>query len=121
MTQKSKDWRSPIATISLLFYYTIVTPFFSLEGTNLDYEINEATDLININHSIYGKSALFLFFRGRVERLNKNIKNAVTAYEYSYRVAIQREIRMICLHEVGWCSLIDLNFQSAKNYFTELK
>lgn len=85
LSRLSKDWRSPIAIISLLWYYTIVTPFFSLEGTNLNYEIDSAAELINEYHQLYGKSALFLFFRGRVERLQKNIKNAVIAYEYSYR------------------------------------
>lgn len=55
--------------LSLLWYYTIITPFFALDGTNLDTEIEEANILLEEAQDGYAEASLFLFFKGRVERL----------------------------------------------------
>lgn len=55
--------------LALLWYYTIITPFFALDGTNLDTEIEEANLLLDEAQDGFRDAALFLFFRGRVERL----------------------------------------------------
>lgn len=34
---------------------------------------------------------------------------------------MQREIKLLCLHEIGWCRLIQLEFGKATNHFEELK
>lgn len=65
----SSDMRAPLSTLGLLWYYTIVTPFFALDGSNLHHEICSAQELIDESNDQFAKSSLFLFFRGRVERL----------------------------------------------------
>ncbi|XP_063710057.1 tetratricopeptide repeat protein 39C-like isoform X2 [Culicoides brevitarsis] len=121
-SRQSDDMRAPLATLSLLWYYTIITPFFALDGTNLDSEIEEANSLLEeASQDGFGEAALFLFFKGRVERLKSNIPAAVVAYETSHRKSMQREIKLLCLHEIGWCRLIQLEFGKAMNHFEELK
>lgn len=56
-------------SLALLWYYTIIKPFFALDGANLDKEIEEANALLDEAQDGYADAALFLFFRGRVERL----------------------------------------------------
>ncbi|XP_052866017.1 tetratricopeptide repeat protein 39C-like [Anopheles cruzii] len=120
-SRHSDDMRAPLATLALLWYYTIVTPFFALDGTNLSLEIQAAQQLIDETAEQFAKSSLFLFFRGRVERLKTNIPEAIRAYERAYRSSAQREIKLLCLHEIGWCRLIQLDYGMAMQNFKELK
>lgn len=73
-SRQSTDMRAPLATLALLWYYTIVTPFFALDGSNLSMEISAAQELIDEANEQFAKSSLFLFFRGRVERLKVSHK-----------------------------------------------
>lgn len=68
-SRTSVDMRAPLSTLALLWYFTIVTPFFATDGSNLKHEICSAQELIEEASPEFGKSSLFLFFRGRVERL----------------------------------------------------
>lgn len=67
--RKSNDIRAPLASYTLLWYFTIITPFFSMDGYDLRDEIQLCTKLINEIDDEYGDSALTLFFNGRVQRL----------------------------------------------------
>ncbi|XP_041761697.1 tetratricopeptide repeat protein 39C-like [Anopheles merus] len=120
-SRQSTDMRAPLATLALLWYYTIVTPFFALDGSNLSMEISAAQELIDEANEQFAKSSLFLFFRGRVERLKSHIQDAIRAYELAYRSSAQREIKLLCLHEIGWCRLIQLDYGTAMRNFKELK
>uniref|UniRef100_A0A182PRV8 Tetratricopeptide repeat protein 39C n=1 Tax=Anopheles epiroticus TaxID=199890 RepID=A0A182PRV8_9DIPT len=120
-SRHSTDMRAPLATLALLWYYTIVTPFFALDGSNLSMEISAAQELIDEANEQFAKSSLFLFFRGRVERLKSHIQDAIRAYELAYRSSAQREIKLLCLHEIGWCRLIQLDYGTAMKNFKELK
>ncbi|XP_050083214.1 tetratricopeptide repeat protein 39C-like [Anopheles aquasalis] len=120
-SRHSCDMRAPLATLALLCYYTIVTPLFAVNGTNLSFEIQAAQQLIEEADGQFAKSSLFLFFRGRVERLKTNIPEAIRAYELAYRSSAQREIKLLCLHEIGWCRLIQLDYGVAMQNFKKLK
>ncbi|XP_062554338.1 tetratricopeptide repeat protein 39C-like [Armigeres subalbatus] len=119
-SRTSMDMRAPLSTLALLWYYTIVTPFFALDGSNLKFEICSAKELID-ESAEFSKSSLFLFFRGRVERLKCNITEAIQEYEFAYRSSVQREIKLLCLHEIGWCRLIQLNYGMAMTNFKDLR
>ncbi|XP_053691214.1 tetratricopeptide repeat protein 39C-like [Sabethes cyaneus] len=120
-SRTSVDMRAPLSTLALLWYFTIVTPFFATDGSNLKHEIRSAQELIEEACPQFGKSSLFLFFRGRVERLKSNIREAIQAYEFAYRTSPQREIKLLCLHEIGWCRLIELDYGPAMKNFKELR
>lgn len=55
--------------LSLLWYHTIVRPFFALDGSNVKAGVAAAKQLITECHTEFENSALFLFFAGRMERL----------------------------------------------------
>ncbi|XP_008197438.1 tetratricopeptide repeat protein 39C isoform X2 [Tribolium castaneum] len=115
------DMRAPLATLSLLWYHTIVRPFYALDGSNVQAGVNAATQLLQESEGEYGQSALFLFFKGRVNRLNSDIPNALKSFQSSVENATQREIKILALHEVGWCHLIQLDYCNAENTFSYLK
>lgn len=119
--KNSHDLRSLMSIIALLYYNLIIVPFFALENSNLSEEIAEATEILNENER-FDQSALFLFFSGRRQRLKKKMKFAIMHYDAALRVVnLPRELKMLVMHELGLCLLIELNFHDAMHYFNELK
>ncbi|PBC25545.1 Tetratricopeptide repeat9C [Apis cerana cerana] len=117
----SEDMRAPLASLSLLWYHTIARPFFALDGSNLRAGVNDAKQLITECHPEFNNSALFLFFAGRIERLESNVNGALQAYAKAVEASSQREIKLLCLHEVVWCHLIRLNYEKAYKSLTQLR
>ena len=50
-----------------------------------------------------------------------NFSDALFAYERALQVSVQREVRLLCLHEVGWSYVLLLQWQNAANAFLQLK
>ncbi|KAK5640781.1 hypothetical protein RI129_009328 [Pyrocoelia pectoralis] len=115
------DMHAPLATLALLWYHTIVRPFYALDGSNVRAGVEAAVQLMDESHAEYKDSALFLFFLGRIHRLNSHIPEALGAFQTSVDNSIQREIKMLSLHEVGWCHLIQLDYESAERTFEKLR
>ncbi|KAI2650442.1 Tetratricopeptide repeat protein 39C [Labeo rohita] len=89
---ESKDMKAPLATLALLWYHTVVQPFFALDGSDSHAGLLEAKAILHKKAMVYPNSSLFIFFKGRVQRL-----------------------------EVGWCSMIEMNFEDAYRSFERLK
>jgi hypothetical protein len=53
--------------------------------------------------------------------LQSNIDGALEAYQAAVVKSPQREIQLLCLHEVGWCHLIQLDWNQAHQCFLQLK
>ncbi|CAH1984673.1 unnamed protein product [Acanthoscelides obtectus] len=115
------DMRAPLATLSLLWYHTIVRPFYAIDGTNVQAGVECSERLLKESEAEFSQSALFLFFTGRVCRLNSDIKGALKSYQQAVQNSTQREIKILCTHEVGWCHLIELDYPKAGNSFALLK
>lgn len=83
-------------------------------------DLFEATKILNESQEKYSDSALFLFFKGRIERLKSNLSEGIKSYESAYRLSVQRELKLLCLHEIGWCRLIKLDYGRAMIHFHDL-
>lgn len=75
---ESKDMRAPLAVLSVLWYHVLMKPFFTENFT--EEEMRETTDLIDKYSTQYPQSSLFLFFKGRAWRLQKNLDAALDEY-----------------------------------------
>ncbi len=62
------------SSLALLWFHTIVRPFFGLDGSNLKSGSDAAQRLIDSSRPEFQDSALFLFFQGRVDRLKVRVK-----------------------------------------------
>ncbi|XP_066969582.1 tetratricopeptide repeat protein 39C-like [Macrobrachium rosenbergii] len=120
-TRKSNDMRAPLATLTLLWYHTIVRPFFALDGSKVRAGVEAAHLLLQEAQQSYAHSALFLFFSGRVHRLQGDITGALTSYRRALQASPQRELQLLALHEVAWCHLLQLNWSHAQGAFANLK
>ncbi|XP_078144040.1 tetratricopeptide repeat protein 39C-like [Centroberyx gerrardi] len=119
---ESKDMKAPLATLALLWYHTVVQPFFALDGTDTQAGLMEAKSILQQREAVYPNSSLFMFFKGRVQRLECQITSALTSFNDALDLATdQREIQHVCLYEIGWCSMIELSFRDAYRAFERLK
>ncbi|KAG7487416.1 hypothetical protein MATL_G00023130 [Megalops atlanticus] len=119
---ESKDMKAPLATLALLWYHTVVQPFFALDGSDTQAGLLEAKSILRRKEAEYPRSSLFMFFKGRVQRLECQINSALTSFHDALELATdQREIQHVCLYEIGWCSMIEMNFQDAYKSFERLK
>ncbi|XP_029931151.1 tetratricopeptide repeat protein 39C-like isoform X2 [Myripristis murdjan] len=82
----------------------------------------EAKSILQQREAVYPNSSLFMFFKGRVQRLECQINSALTSFNDALELATdQREIQHVCLYEIGWCSMIELSFRDAYRAFERLK
>lgn len=53
--------------------------------------------------------------------MQANSLAAVRAYQRAFSNSAQKELRLLCLHEIAWCKLIQLDFDGAQHRFNELR
>ncbi|XP_052708904.1 tetratricopeptide repeat protein 39C-like [Crassostrea angulata] len=119
----SKDMKAPLATLGLLWYHTILRPFFALDGAN-DYSAGttDAERIIEEKEAEFQQSPLFLFFRGRIHRLRKQTDKSLEFYQKALEAAKgQREVELMCQYELGWVNLMKLQWRESLQAFTRLK
>jgi len=80
-SMESADMRAPLAVLTVLWYHTIMKPFFTNTGELSADELIETVQLIDKYQTQYPDSSLFLFFKGRVCRLEKDLDGALSQYE----------------------------------------
>lgn len=69
---QSLQWLYFLCSLALLWYHTVVQPFFALDGTDTQAGLTEAKSILQQREAIYPNSSLFMFFKGRVQRLEVN-------------------------------------------------
>ncbi|KAM4747420.1 tetratricopeptide repeat protein 39A-like [Rhinophrynus dorsalis] len=96
----SWNLRSLLCTMLLLCYYTFLS--FIL-GTG-EVSVTEAETLLQPYISRYPKSAIFLFFAGRIEELKGNIDEAVHWFEEGCSAQHSwKQFHHMCYWELMWC------------------
>lgn len=115
------DMRAPLATLALLWYHTIMKPLLAVDVRMITASITAAETLLEESKNDFSQSGLFLFFHGRVCRLKNKIEEGIKAYELAMQKCGQRELGLLCLHEMAWCYLIQLDFGKSYATFTQLR
>ncbi|XP_008562236.1 PREDICTED: tetratricopeptide repeat protein 39C-like [Galeopterus variegatus] len=95
--------------------------------SHLTYGVPESQAVLKITCRLLsafvsqGRPAVTVCVRVQEPR-NCQINSALTSFHTALELAIdQREIQHVCLYEIGWCSMIELNFRDAYDSFERLK
>ncbi|KAL8570006.1 hypothetical protein ACOMHN_056438 [Nucella lapillus] len=134
-TSHSRDMKAPLATLALLWYHTVLRPFFALDGLDRNAiavseggparkpaGTQEAEVIIREKEAIFPNSSLFLFFRGRIHKLRREAEQSYAMYLKAYYEAKgQREIELMCLYEISWFNLMSLNWELGEEGFKRLR
>lgn len=121
-TSQTDGMMAPLATLVLVYYHSVVRPFFALDGSNLTAGISEANQILNRADVEYPDSALFLYFRSRVFILEGKTEEALlTCRKALLMSANQRETQHVCLYEIGRLCMMKLHWQEAASSFHRLR
>lgn len=123
-SRSTQDMRAPLSTIALLWYLTVGHQIFTAEsGGEAAHEKNiaQVTAILSQCATEFAESALFGFFRGRLSRMHKDMPGAIEHFERAYYTSVLPELRLLCLHEMGWCRLIQLDCLNAIDEFHALR
>lgn len=122
-TSRSRDMKAPLATLGLLWYHTVLRPFFALDGANnFSGGTHEAEAIIREKQDAFPNSSLFLFFQGRIHRLRRESEKSYQMYMRALEESKgQREIELMCLYEISWFNLIRLQWTKSMEGFARLR
>ncbi|XP_077118065.1 tetratricopeptide repeat protein 39A-like isoform X2 [Ranitomeya variabilis] len=96
----SSNLRSLLCTMLLLCYYTFLSFVLGIG----EEDVREADSLLQPYLSRYPKSAIFLFFAGRIEEIKGNIDQAIHWYEVGCSAQQSwKQFHHMCYWELMWC------------------
>lgn len=122
LASQSEDMKAPVARLTLLWYHAVIRPFVALDEGNNEEGLANATAILEESYQEYPSSAVFLFFKGLVSRLKGRIGEALDEFHQAMRFATeQKEIALICQYEIGWCHMLQLEWDYALPSFFRLK
>ena len=83
--------------LALLWFHTIVRPFFGLDGSNVRSGADAAQRLIDSSKGDFSDAALFLFFQGRVDRLKVCVLHYIIYYiiYFSFNIIVDKFLLLI--------------------------
>ncbi|RUP51193.1 hypothetical protein BC936DRAFT_149491 [Jimgerdemannia flammicorona] len=114
--------RSPLASLMLLAYYTILTSF-APQVLAKEYTQPAIETLLDAQRN-YPNSAFFLYFAGRTSRLARNISLSTQSYLYATEISrgewAEVEVRHMCDYEIGFNHAMNLDWESASRVFESL-
>lgn len=119
-SRSTQDMRAPLSTIALLWYLTVGHQIFTTESSG-EKNIAQVTAILCQCEVEFAESALFGFFKGRLSRMHKDMPGAIEHFERAYYTSVLPELRLLCLHEMGWCRLIQLDCLNAIDEFHALR
>lgn len=114
--------RSPMASLMLLAYYTVLTSLCPQILAN-EYTQPAIETLLDAQRT-YPNSAFFLYFAGRTSRLACNL--ALSTQSFTYAIEISKnewaeiEVLHACSYEIGFNHMMEHNWEEAAKVFDML-
>lgn len=121
-TSQTDGMMAPLATLVLVYYHSVVRPFFALDGYRLSAGIADANQILVRADVYYPDSALFLYFRSRVFILEGKTEEALLTCRKALMMSSnQRETQHVCLYEIGRLCMMKLHWKEASSSFHRLR
>ena len=117
----TKGVRSPLGSIMLLGYYTLLTGF--APSVLADRNVPFADEIIENALKDYKESAFFLYFDGRNRRVKGDIKGSSDAFKLASSKATVEwgmELTRMCDYELGLNCATAMEWSEAAVYFNKL-
>ncbi|KAI9301587.1 hypothetical protein BJ944DRAFT_271263 [Cunninghamella echinulata] len=114
--------RSPMASLMLLSYYTVLT---SLCPQVLSDEYTQpAIETLLDAQRTYPNSAFFLYFAGRTSRLARNLTLSTQSFMYGIEISknewAEVEVLHVCSYEIGFNHMMQHEWEEASKIFEML-
>lgn len=114
--------RSPMASLMLLAYYTILTSLCPQILSN-EYTQPAIETLLDAQRT-YPNSAFFLYFAGRTSRLARNLTLSTQSFTYAVEISknewAEIEVLHACSYEIGFNLMMEHKWEEAAETFNML-
>ncbi|CEP18575.1 hypothetical protein [Parasitella parasitica] len=114
--------RSPMASLMLLAYYTVLTSLCPQILSN-EYTQPAIETLLDAQRT-YPNSAFFLYFAGRTSRLARNLTLSTQSFTYAIEISknewAEVEVLHACSYEIGFNYMMEHNWEEAAKVFDML-
>ncbi|KAF1804533.1 hypothetical protein V8B55DRAFT_1499570 [Mucor lusitanicus] len=114
--------RSPMASLMLLAYYTVLTSLCPQILSN-EYTQPAIETLLDAQRT-YPNSAFFLYFAGRTSRLARNLTLSTQSFTYAIEISksewAEVEVLHACSYEIGYNYMMEHNWEEAAKVFDML-
>ncbi|GAA5812064.1 hypothetical protein MFLAVUS_005513 [Mucor flavus] len=114
--------RSPMASLMLLAYYTVLTSLCPQILSN-EYTQPAIETLLDAQRT-YPNSAFFLYFAGRTSRLARNLTLSTQSFTYAIEISknewAEVEVLHACSYEIGFNHMMEHNWEDAAKIFDQL-
>lgn len=114
--------RSPMASLMLLAYYTVLTSLCPQILAN-EYTQPAIETLLDAQRT-YPNSAFFLYFAGRTSRLARNLTLSTQSFTYAIEISknewAEIEVLHACSYEIGFNHMMEHNWEEAAKVFDML-
>ncbi|GAA5804188.1 hypothetical protein HPULCUR_009675 [Helicostylum pulchrum] len=114
--------RSPMASLMLLAYYTVLTSLCPQILSN-EYTQPAIETLLDAQRT-YPNSAFFLYFAGRTSRLARNLTLSTQSFTYAIEISknewAEVEVLHACSYEIGFNHMMEHNWEEAAKIFDQL-
>ncbi|KAI7891290.1 uncharacterized protein EV154DRAFT_551637 [Mucor mucedo] len=114
--------RSPMASLMLLAYYTVLTSLCP-QILSMEYTQPAIETLLDAQRT-YPNSAFFLYFAGRTSRLARNLTLSTQSFTYAIEISknewAEVEVLHACSYEIGFNHMMEHNWEEAAKVFDQL-
>ncbi|KAI9470662.1 MAG: hypothetical protein EXX96DRAFT_622869 [Benjaminiella poitrasii] len=114
--------RSPMASLMLLAYYTVLTSICPQILSN-EYTQPAIETLLDAQKT-YPNSAFFLYFAGRTSRLARNLTLSTQSFTYAIEISKREwaevEVLHLCSYEIGFNHMMEHQWEEAAKVFDML-
>ncbi|CAO3587859.1 unnamed protein product [Absidia cylindrospora] len=114
--------RSPMASLMLLAYYTVLTSL--CPQVLADEYTQPAIETLLDAQRTYPNSAFFLYFAGRTSRLARNLTLSTQSFMYAIEISknewAEVEVLHICSYEIGFNYMMQHEWEEAAKIFEML-
>ena len=123
--RRGSDFRSPLASVVMLWYYLIAKPLMGAQAEDLLLGIAVATEMMGEAEKNLTKNSWFYHFFGARLKLVTNqvddgLKSLIEARDACDN-GDSGKIRIFLVYEIGWCYIIKCQYDEALKQFFEIK
>jgi tetratricopeptide (TPR) repeat protein len=110
--------RGPVAGLFLLFYHVMLQSFFLLRP---EHHVSLAERIIETNLTRFGNSGLFLFMKGRMQRLKRQLPEAIKSFQLAEEGNRNwAQLEHLCYYELAWTNMFMNRYDDAMVFFNRL-
>ncbi|CAB4025921.1 Tetratricopeptide repeat 39C [Paramuricea clavata] len=118
----SQNVKAELSRLGLLWYHAIIRPMYAFDDNDVECGLEEASQLLQGLQENLLLSPVALYFEGLLFRCKGNFTDATRSLNLALeKPQAYKEMIMFCDYEIGWCHLLEMQWDLAIQAFIKVK